>query len=108
MCRCQQHGNDNAIRSYRTLTEVRLLDLLEQRKSTATLDDIKRFIFEESGRRGPVCVSRIEAEISPRFRCSIVDGSDFGQGNNKAAKTGAGKTRFGDSRLAAKPFAAQQ
>jgi hypothetical protein len=53
MCRCQQHGNDNAIRSYRTLTEVRLLDLLEQTKSTATLDDVKRFIFDESGRMRP-------------------------------------------------------
>jgi hypothetical protein len=36
------------------------------------------------------------------------NGSDFGHANNKAAKAGAEReTRFGHSRLAAKPFAAR-
>jgi len=44
----QQHGNDDAIRSYRALAERRLSDLLEQTKSTATLDDIKQVILKET------------------------------------------------------------
>jgi transposase len=47
----QQPGNDNAVRSYRALTEARLSDLLEQTNSAATLDDIKRLIFESDLRR---------------------------------------------------------
>jgi uncharacterized protein DUF6429 len=45
----REHGDDDVIRSHRELTESRLSDLLEQTKSSAALDDIKRFIFDESG-----------------------------------------------------------
>jgi len=43
-----RHGSDNEIRSYRILTELRLSHFLEKTKSTATLDDIKQLISNES------------------------------------------------------------
>jgi hypothetical protein len=44
----RQHHDANSIRAYRTLTELRLSDLLEETHSPATLDDIQRLIFDES------------------------------------------------------------
>jgi hypothetical protein len=44
----REHGDDDVIRSCRTRAEARVSDLLERTRSTATIDDIKRFIFEES------------------------------------------------------------
>lgn len=44
-----QHRRDpNSIRSFRLLTELRLSELLEHTKTTATLNDIQRVIFNES------------------------------------------------------------
>jgi len=44
----QQRRDPNAIRTYRLLTELRLSGLLDRTKSTATLGDIQRLIFDES------------------------------------------------------------
>jgi uncharacterized protein DUF6429 len=45
----QQCRDDKAIRTYRLLAELRISELLKKAKSTTTLDDIQRIIFEEVG-----------------------------------------------------------
>jgi hypothetical protein len=52
-------------------------------------------------------VSRIEAEISSRFRRSVVTVWISAKEITKRLRPEPEKTRFGHSRLAAKPFAAQ-
>jgi hypothetical protein len=49
----EQQANEQLLHSYRTLTELRLTDLLERSKSPATLDDIQRLIFNESDQIPP-------------------------------------------------------
>jgi hypothetical protein len=44
----QQDREPSAVRIHRLVTELRLSALLQRSKSTATLDDIQRLIFDES------------------------------------------------------------
>jgi hypothetical protein len=70
----------------------------------------EKFQLNSVAKRSGIGASLVEPERGRDFIPLSVqrrNGSDFGQGNNKAAKAGAEReTRFGHSRLAAKPFAA--